>query len=171
MRFSILAILALSACTSLVPSTIMRLNGLSPTTADPEGFAVDLTLPDGIDVMHGTARLMFTVTRSDTGAEQSGDFVLARAGSVFRIAPDDYAPLRDLQTTARAWTAENDGATNGSLGLSLTPCLIGNGPAPDARVSVGLRLEEGGAFLPLVRNGPLSAVASDEELREMGACP
>lgn len=171
MRFAVLPIIALSACTSLVPSTVMRLNGLSPTTADPAGFAVDLALPDGIDVQPGTARLMFSVARSDTGETQSGVYVLERDDDVFLIAEDDLPALRSLQATARLWDAENDGATNGSLGLTLAPCLIGDGPAPNARVSVGLRLEEGGTFLPLVRNGPLSAVADSGQISQMGACP
>ncbi|MEJ8561836.1 hypothetical protein QTO30_11835 [Yoonia sp. GPGPB17] len=171
MRIGVLSALLLSACTSIVPSTVMRLNDVSPTTADLAGFAIDLSLPAGIDIVPGTAQLMFAVTRSDTGEMQSGAFVLEREGSVFRVAPQDLSELRALQATARAWEAENEDASNGSLGISLSPCLIGDGPAPNARVSVGLRLAEDGAFLPLVRNGPLSAVAPDAQIRDMGACP
>ncbi|WP_108815612.1 hypothetical protein [Loktanella sp. Alg231-35] len=171
MRLSFLTFIVLSACASIVPSTVLRLNGLSPTTADPAGFALDLTLPAGIDVLPDTAQLTFAVARSDTGEAQSGSYSLERKGDVFRIAEDDLPALRALQATARAWKVENDAAASGSIGLTLTPCLIGDGPTPDARVSVGLRLEENGAFLPLVRGGPLSAVASAAEISEMGVCP
>ena len=171
MRLGILSALLLSACTSIVPSTVMRVNALSPTSADPAGFAIDLSLPAGIDIMPGTAQLMFAVTRSDTGETQSGAFVLEREGSVYRVAPQDLSELRALQATARAWEAENEDASNGSLGISLSPCRVGDGPAPNARVSVGLRLAEDGAFLPLVRNGPISAVAEPEEIRDMDVCP
>lgn len=171
MRFSILAIIALSACTSIVPSTVMRLNGLSPSTADPAGFAVDLTLPAGIDVQPGTARLLYSVARADTGQTRSGSYTLERDGSVFRIAPDDLAGLRALQATTRLWQVQNRDATDGSLGLTVAFCKNDPAPAADGRVSVGLRLEEGGAFLPLVRNGPLSAVASADQISEMGLCP
>ena len=170
MRFPILAALILCACSSVVPSTALRLSGLSPTTADPADFAVDLMLPEGIDIQPGTARLIFAVARTDTGQAQSGSFVLEREGTVFRIAVDDVDRLRDLQATARQWDAENDAATSGSLSISLSPCRIGDGPERDARVSVGLRLAQEGAFLPLIRNGPLSAVASEDEIREMPLC-
>jgi hypothetical protein len=170
MRLPTLSVLLLSACTSIVPSTVMRLNGLSPTTADPAGFAVDLTLPAGLDVQSGTAQLIFAVTRSDTNEAQSGTFTLEREGSTFRIAPGDLPALRALQATARRWDAESDNATEGSLGINLSPCKVGDGPSPDARVSVALRMAPDGAFLPLVRNGPLSAVASMEQIRDMGAC-
>lgn len=170
MQFKFLSVLLLSACTSIVPSTVMRLNGLSPTTADPAGFAIDLTLPAGIDVQSGTAQLMFSVTRSDTNETRVGTFTLERAGSTFRVAQTDLPALRTLQATARQWDAENNDATEGSLGINLSPCKVGDGPAADARVGVALRMAPDGAFLPLVRNGPLSAVASMEQIRDMGAC-
>ncbi|EBA13579.1 hypothetical protein [Roseobacter sp. CCS2] len=171
MRLPILATIALCACSSIVPSTALRLSGLSPTTADPADFAIDLALPAGIDIQPGTAQLIFGVSRSDTGQEQSGNFVLERAGSVFLVAASDVDRLRALQATARQWGAENDAATEGVLGVILSPCRIGDGPDPKARVSVGLRLAQDGAFLPLVRNGPLSAVASEDEIRQMPLCP
>lgn len=170
MRIGILSTLLLSACTSIVPSTVMRLNGLSPTTADPAEFAVDLSLPAGIDILPGTAQLMFAVTRTDTEEMRSGAFELDREGTIFRVASEDLAALRELQAIARQWDVESADTTEGSLGISLTPCLVGDGPSEDARVSVGLRLTQDGVFLPLVRNGPLSAVAPGAQIREMDAC-
>ncbi len=171
MRFALFSALALSACTSIVPSTAMQLSGLSPTTADPADLAVDLTLPAGIDVSPGSALMLFSTTRSDTNETAEGTFVLQRDGSVFKVNPADYAELRSLQATARAWNAENADATKGSLSISLSPCRLDAGPEDDARVSVAVRMAPDGAFLPLVRNGPLSAVTSEEQLRDMPDCP
>ncbi len=171
MRFAFLSVLALSACTSIVPMTAMQLSGLSPTTADPADFAVDLTLPAGIDLGPGTAKLLFTVTRTDVDQTEEGVFTLQRDGSVFRVDPADHAALRALQATARQWKAENDDATGGSLSINLSPCLLGDGPADDAKVSVAIQMKQDGPFLPLVRNGPISAVTSEEQLRDMPACP
>jgi hypothetical protein len=104
--------------------------------------------------------------RSDTCGRNNGIFVLER-----RVAPDDLGDLRAIQTIAQQWNAENDDATTGSFGLNLAPCKIGDGPAPDARVSVAIRMTKGGAFLPLIRSGPISAVAKPEQIRDMGVCP
>lgn len=171
MRLPILSVLLLSACTSIVPTTVIRLNSLSPTTADPAGFAVDLSLPEGIDITPRSAVLSFSISRSDTGETQSGDFVLQREGSVFRVAPQDLAALRALQATSRAGDADGADATTGAIGINLLPCIVDEGPVDNARVSVGLRLYEDGAFLPLVRNGRLSAVATDAQIRDMDVCP
>ncbi len=171
MRPVILSALLLSACTGLVPSTLMRLEGVSPTTADPAGFAVDLSLPVGLDVLPGSAMLTFAVGRSDTGQAASGRFALERAGNVFRVATADLPELRDLQATARQWKLENDVAVQGSLSVHLVPCTRGRGPDEDARINVSLQMTEGGNFLPLIRNGHLSAVATPAEIENMGACP
>ncbi len=170
MRPLILSALLLSACGSIVPSTLMRLDGVSPTTADPADFAVDLSLPPGLDVQPGTAALTFAVSRSDTNQAVTEHFALEQEGSVFRVTEADLQKLRDLQATARQWEAENDAATQGSLSVTLIPCKQGDGPADDARVDIGMQIKEGGNFLPLVRNGPLSAVATPDQLQNMGMC-
>jgi hypothetical protein len=115
--------------------------------------------------------LTFAVRRSDTNQMASGRFALERAGDVFRVAPADLQELRDLQATARQWKAENDTATEGSLSINLTPCTRGDGPDADARVNIGLQMSEGGPFLPLVRNGRLSVVATRADIETMATCP
>ena len=171
MKAKILYAFLLSGCTSIVPMTAMRLSGLSPTTADPADFAVDLTLPAGVDVSPGAAKMMFSTTRTDTDETAARAFTLQRDGSVFRVDPADHAAFRALQATARQWDAENPDATKGSLTINLAPCRVGAGPAANATVSVAIQMEQGGDFLPLVRNGPLSAVTSEEQLRNMPDCP
>ena len=69
-----------------------------------------------------------------------------------------------------AWEAADPDGTSGSLSVTLDPCRIGAGPAPDARVSVAIRLEPGGPFLPLVRNGPISQVAGSDDIGALPQC-
>ncbi|WP_341368236.1 hypothetical protein [Yoonia sp. BS5-3] len=171
MRFVLFPVLVLSACSSLVPATVMKLGGLSPLTADPADFAVNLSLPNGVDLRPNTARLVFSVTRSDTQHTEEGIFTLQRAGSVFTIHQSDHDDLRALQSVAKEWNAENPDTTQGALSVSLSPCRIGTGPEPDATVSVAVQVEQGGPFLPLVKGGPLSVVTSEAQLREMPDCP
>ncbi len=171
MRKLLLSALLMSACTSIVPSTLMRLDDVSPTDADPAGFAVDLSLPTGLDIVPGSAMLTFVVRRSDTNQMASGRFALENVGNVFRVAPADLQELRGLQATARQWKAKYGAATEGSLSINLTPCTRGDGPDADARVNIGLQIAEGGRFLPLVRNGRLSAVATPADIEMMAACP
>jgi len=171
MRILPVLMLCLAACSSVVPTTAMRLGGVSPATADPAGFAVSLDLPEGADVQAGTARLLFTVTRSDTGVVQSGAFTLDRMGPVFQIAAADLDRLRDLQATAQSWEAEAPNATRGSLSITLAPCVIGAGPASDAVVSADVRLVEGGPFLPLLRKVPLATVTGDLRPEDVPTCP
>lgn len=171
MRSSAFSMLLLSACTSIVPMTAMQLSGLSPTTADAADFAVDLTLPAGVDVMPGSARMVFSVRRTDTNESAGRAFVLLRDGTVFRMDPADHDAFRAVQEVAQRWNEEARDDTEGSLSINLAPCRIGVGPAEDATVSVAIQIEQGGGFLPLVRNGPLSAVTSDEQLRDMPDCP
>ncbi|MDX8346734.1 hypothetical protein SLH49_01935 [Cognatiyoonia sp. IB215446] len=170
MRCFFVLLILLAGCTSVVPTTAMRLNNLSPTTADPADVAVALTLPEGIDVQPGSAILAFAVTRSDLDQTAEGTFTLVREGDIYAISPSDHATLRALQATARQWDAENANATEGSLAITLAPCLQGAGPSDDARVNVGIRLAQDGDFLPLVRNGHLSAVTSVEQLGDIPQC-
>ncbi|MDX8352836.1 hypothetical protein [Cognatiyoonia sp. IB215182] len=170
MRCVSILLILLAGCTSIVPTTAMRLNNLSPTTADPADMAVALTLPEGIDVQPGSAMLTFAVIRSDLDQTAKGTFRLVREGDVYAIAPSDHATLRALQATAWQWEAENASATQGSLAITLAPCLRGAGPSDDARVNVAIRLAQDGAFLPLVRNAPLSAVTSAEQLGDVPQC-
>ena len=173
MRLLILPVLLLSACTSVVPATALRLRSLSPMEADPAGFAVTITLPEGLDIEPNSARLKFTVTRADTGEIHENTFVLDRMAAgqaTYRVAPSDLDALRAAQAVARQWKAEADDATSGSLNVTLSPCKIGAGPAPEARVSVGIRVAKDGPFQPLVRNAPISAIADPQQISNMGAC-
>ncbi len=173
MRLLVLAALCLSGCTNIVPSTVMRLAAISPIEANPADVAVAITLPEGLEIVADSARLVFTMQKSDVGEVREGVFVLERVPAqraIFRVAPDDLGAMRDLQATARQWKSEDDDTFKGSLSVTLAPCRIGDGPADDARASLAIRLSEDGVYLPLIRDGPVSAVVEAEQLLEMGPC-
>jgi hypothetical protein len=166
-------ILILSACTRIVPGTALQLNALSPLEADPAGFAVAMALPVGLGIELQSARLMFMVARTDTGETRGGAFVLERVSAdqtIYQIAPRDLNALRALQDVARQWKTEGDDVTSGSLSVTMSPCRVGAGPADDARASVDIRIDADGPFLPLIRKGPISALAEPEQIRNMGTC-
>jgi hypothetical protein len=68
----LLSLALLSACTSLVPSGVARLSGLSPLDADPAQFAVALVLPEGLSLAPGSARLSISATRDARGYRRDG---------------------------------------------------------------------------------------------------
>lgn len=160
--------IGLSACTALVPSTVGRLMALSPLTADPEAIALRVTLPDGTGIMPGSAKMILETTG---GIEKSGTFILARQGDVFSVAPNDVDRLRTLQAEIAAVEATNPNDISGSLGITAGPCVVGEGPTADSRLSVGMRLAVDGPFLPLVRNGPLSAMFDETDIATWPTCP
>lgn len=165
----------LAGCASLVPSALARLTAVSPLSADPEGFVVALDLPPGVAVVPGSATLDLTASRSDTGETLSGRYVLARGRSAdgaltYRVAARDLDRLRGLQARIRDWTRENAAATRGSLSVSLTGCRTGDGPSPDATVSVALKTAVDQPFRPLIRDAPLSAIVNRAGSAGIDAC-
>jgi len=163
--------LFLSACGSVVATTAVQLANLSPLTADPANFAVRVTLPDGLDVAPGTAILLLTAQQTPDTAPVTEEYTLQRDANVFRVAQADLASLRALQAKANAWETADRDASSGSLSVSLLPCRRSDELSVDARVSVAIQIEQGGIFLPLIRNAPLSSVAEQSDLNALGPCP
>ncbi|MEP5154500.1 hypothetical protein [Planktotalea sp.] len=173
MRLPLLSVLLLSACTSLVPSSAILLNQVSPYEADPAGFAVSLILPEGLEITEGSAQLTFSARNTETDEILETPLILERLkieGAIFHIAPKDLAALRETQSTAREWKAVDEDAVKGSLAVTIEPCKLGDGPATDAVASVAIRMSEDGAFLPLINNGPISAIIRQDALPEMKPC-
>jgi hypothetical protein len=165
------ATVALSGCTSMVVSTVMELAAIDPLEADPAGFGVMLDLPEGLGLVPGTAVMQMSAVRKDTGENLSRNAVLENDGEVWRIVSGDVQGIRDWQATIKDLKAQPGVDVSGSIGIAVEPCQIGDGPAPDARASVSIQIKEDGTFLPLVRNGPISAVAGDADLGQMASCP
>jgi hypothetical protein len=178
-RIGVLGLLALSACSALVPSTTARLSALDPLTADPAALELVVILPPGLAVSPGTAKLELSAVR---GAEhKSGSFTLADRPAApgidlpqgatargFTIADKDIDRMRALQAEIAGWKRE--GAAKGSLELGIGGCAVGDGPAPDATGSVLIKFREDGPYLPLIADGTLSDMLGAELLAAIKPC-
>jgi len=172
MRFlSVSALLLTAGCLSVNPATLAKVATLSPLTADPAVMGVEIDLPEGLVVKENTAIITFFSKRSDTGQALSEDFILEVVnGNQYRFALSDLDRLRDVQSTVRGWETEAPRANSGGLSVRVGPCLVGDGPAPNARGSLRVRLDESGNFYPLITNGPLSKVLGADDLSKIPAC-
>jgi hypothetical protein len=183
--FTLLVTLMLMGCASLVPSTVARLSAISPLEADPAVLAVALVLPAGLQAAPGSAKLIITATRDDTGTRLAHAFILqatpAQIGGItvppgstaqlFRVAGADIAILRAMQTEMAQWKAEAPaGATAGTIEIGLGGCVVGAGPAADATASAYIRTSEGGPFLPLIVDGSLRQLLGDDVFAAIGPC-
>lgn len=178
-RVGVLGLLALSACSALVPSNAARLSALDPLTADPAALELVVILPAGLAISPSTAKLELS---ADRGADHKGDsFTLAdrpvaagidlppgATARGFSLSDQDVDRMRALQTEIAGWKQE--GAAKGSLGLGIGGCAIGEGPAPDATGSVLIKVREDGPFLPLIVDGRLSDLLGPEVLAAIKPC-
>lgn len=161
-----LPLLALCACSAIDPLTALRLSSLDPLTADPAAIELALTLPPGLRVVPGTARLEFGAQRGQDRI--GGSYLLQDRGGVFALTSADAARMRDMQAQVAAWQAEGD--ARGSLGIGLGACAVDTGPAPDASGSVFIRLEQGGAMLPLIADARIVDLIGAAALGAIGPC-
>lgn len=184
MRNLILALL-LSGCGYGVPSTLADMAALDPLQADPGAIEIALGTPAGLAVQKGGARMTVDVSRSDQTRKWSQTYVLqARPGAapgvtvdpgsvvtVYRLAPADVARLRALQAEAASWKTETPPPKgSASIGLGVDACKTGAGPDPDARSSAYIRLEENGAFLPLIRPVPMRSIIGQAAFDAIAPC-
>lgn len=171
--------LALSACASIVPSTAARLAGFDPLTVDPAGIDLVVILPPGLSVSPGSARLELSAVRgrerregsfqlADRPAAQGIDVPPGASARSFAIADADVPRMRALQADIAAWKRE--GKAQGSLGVGVGGCTVGEGPAADARGSVLIRVAADGPFLPLIDNGKLADLLGAEVLAAIKPC-
>jgi len=149
------ALVVLGACADFVPDTLRAVEAVDPLTVDPADIALRLSLPDGVAVLPGSARLQMSA-RQKTGDTLAQEFILQFDQDILAVAPSDQAALRALQAQIRDWKTKDPNGTTGSLSMFFDPCLT-NGPLPpDARASVAIRLAADGAFLPLVNDGEVA---------------
>jgi hypothetical protein len=173
-----------TACSTLVPATAARLAALTPETADPAALSVAIVTPPGLRPVPGTARLILTAARTDTGATETIDAILrdvpgnaaafdalpGEALTFFALRADDIPAMRALQQRLTEWKAEAPDGTRGSLSVGMAACAVGDGPAPDAVGSVFIRTEPDGSYLPLIARAPLAALIGAETLATIGPC-
>ena len=175
----LIAALALTACSAIVPSTAARLAALDPLTADPAALELVVVLPPGLAISPGTAELKLAASRGKE--ERSESFRLEDRPVVtgldlpegatarhFALAGPDVGRMRALQAEVAEWKREGD--AKGSLGLGIGGCAIGEGPAPDARGSVLIRVAKDGPFLPLVADGRLVDLLGAKTLAAIKPC-
>ncbi|OJY32331.1 MAG: hypothetical protein BGP11_02895 [Rhodobacterales bacterium 65-51] len=177
MRIAALLPLLLAACSSLVPSTLMRLQALDPLTADPSGIELALVLPDGLRPQPQGARLEFKADR--TGHSVAETFVLEPRPApslpeakgvvmAFGLSRADAARMRAAQSAVAAWP--QDGQSHGSLGVALDACLTGGPLPPTAEGGVLIKLEQEQGFQPLVRPAPIAALIGAEAMAGLRPC-
>lgn len=164
------ATILLGACSTVVPGTVLKLSEVDPLTADPADIALQVEVPDSLGLLPEAGTLALSAQfRDDT--VKAGQFPIEQVGDVLQIAPASHAALRALQAEIAVWeTADPDG-TDGSLGVDLEPCLRAPRVPADATVSVGIRLEADGAFLPLLRDAPLAEALETATFDDMPMCP
>lgn len=178
-RRSCLAALSLSACAAIAPSTVERLARLDPLTADPAGIELVVILPEGLAVRPGTARLEIGAERADEARKGSfaledrplpeGIAVPAKATARrYGLGAADARRMRALQAEISTWKRE--GKAVGRFGLGIGGCALGDGPAPDARGSVLIRLAPTESFLPLISGGRLADLLGPDALAAIEPC-
>ncbi len=179
MRFLTLLLL-LGACGSVSLSTIVQLSRLDPLTADPSGFVAAVVLPQELDIPEGGATLGFTWVSADETL--GGDFPLRRhmaldSGPIphtpdqqvlfFDLAPEDAAAIRQAQQEITARKAAGV-AGEGTFSVFAAPCA--RGLPGQALISTYLRVEDGGAFLPLLQDYDIRQKITEEQLGAVASC-
>jgi hypothetical protein len=181
--------LCVAACGAIVPETAMRLAANSPLEADPSAIAVALLLPNGLAVRDGGAKLELTAkgigptegfkgayTLAETPVDAAGfgadpDKDAGATARFYTITPADAAEMRKAQAAlkeqGRAGTRRKGLA---SIGIGLDGCTTGQGPAPDARVSIYIRTEAKGAFYPLIDKANLSQLLGPVLMAQLKPC-
>lgn len=175
MKFACLALFLAAGCAFVDPVTATMLRRVDPMTVHPENYVLTLNMPKGLSIAEDSARLVVTVY-AETG-DLIEEFTLRRdqsgSASHLSIDPADYARFTQLQEAARARKAENPNGRNGALGLNMRPCLIGEGPEPDARLSVDISLSKDAEPLPLLPSIPVKTYLKQIEKaagQPVGAC-
>lgn len=164
------AAILLGACSSTVPGTVLKLASVDPLTADPADIALQASLPDGVGLLPRAGTLALRAELRD-GSEKSGAFPVERVGDVLRVAPASHDALRALQADIAAWEQADPDGTTGSLDVDLEPCRRGADIPDEATLSVAIRLEAEGAFLPLIRDAKVVDLVDSDTIAAMPLCP
>lgn len=170
------ATLALSACTSFVPSTLMKLNRLDPFTANPAYFAVLLDAPAGLSLVEDTTKMNVYATHSPSGQSWNETYILDEfrdgAGQVtYILTPDSVDNLRALQATLNGFVETSDGNGTGGFGISMDPCRdVDVALVDDPKLSLYVRFEIDGPFRPLVRDASVLEFFEIDEIPDLPQC-
>lgn len=171
MRFVMLGmILGLAGCVTMNPVTLVRLATMNPLDADPGAIAVQLTLPEGVDVVEGSAAMTIRTTFAD-GEEIEERFELeSLPEGVWRVAREDREVLRTLQERVVVAEQMDPDNVSGSFSVGFEPCTVGDGPGEDGRFSISIQLDVGGDFLPLVNRARVLDLYEAEDVGAVEDC-
>tara|TARA_B100000678_G_C18175889_1_gene489145 strand:- start:546 stop:1187 length:642 start_codon:yes stop_codon:yes gene_type:complete len=170
-----LAVLGLSACTSVPLTSLPRLQGLNPTQMDFSEVRVALRVQEGFRLEKDTVTLSMDLTNETQWLDLSEQFPLdirqrdddpflnrqAKPGFTiyeFQIRPEDATRARKLQAVVadlkrRSESGETPKEKHSfSLSVNFKPCLEkGANPFRNARVTVYLRPDPADAYFKLVK--------------------
>ncbi len=184
MKPTLLVLPFITACSSLVPTTVAQLQAISPAEVDPAAIEVAILLPAGLQPQPQTAVLSLAGRRTDTGEVATMDVILAERTLTlegvevqpgervfaYRVAEADVARVRAQQARVNAWEAVAPEATEGSLSVGLGACSVGNGPVQDAAGAVYIRMATDAPMLPLIRRAPIARLIGAAAMESIGPC-
>lgn len=159
----------ISGCVWINPMTALQLARMNPLEADPSVMAVQLDLPEGVEVVPGTAELRLEMETAD-GDVLDGRYVLENSGDVWRVPDATQLEMRSDIAQARAWELADPDGASGSFSAGFEPCAVNGGPTPDARFTMALQLEPDGAFLPLFDNVRISNIYDVDAVGQLAPC-
>lgn len=151
----------LGGCTSLVPATMLQLMALSPLEADPADLAFRVSLPEGLQVIPGSAGVRFQAENSGQGWHLDHVYPIATTPgptALMAIPQEHHDAVRETQALLRSWEFADGEGTSGSISVDLGFCRTAIAPQDDAVVTVDVQTQSEGAFLPLSRDAPLHDV-------------
>ncbi|MCY4179263.1 MAG: hypothetical protein OXD48_03110 [Litoreibacter sp.] len=116
--------------------------------------------------------MSLSAERADTGARSTAAYTLASqvaadGSRIYAVAQSDWDAFRAQQAMINGWESEAPDDTNGSLSVALGGCRTATAVAPDATLDISIRTEEGGSFLPLVRQAKLARVFNITGITEL----
>ena len=173
---TIAVVLSLSACTSIVPSTALRLNALDPFTADPNDMAVALELPAGLALRPATTEMTFKAVHSPSGETVQRDYILDEQRTtdgavIYTLSNTDIEDLNAMKESLLPWKETSDGNSTLFMGVTSKACRVPDvDVGPDPRVNVALRLEADGPLRPFLRDVTLLEYYEIDALAELPQC-
>lgn len=174
-----LAFIALSGCTYMPISSMLKLRQFDLMTADARQIRVAVQMPEAIGVREGGAVLEIGVERSSSGEKLEERFMLEQVpgtgaapgvermpGShleVFRMSEADMERLSALRRTVGAWKAVDPDGTKGSLSIGAAGCRRGVLPEGALPVSTYLRTGSEEEFITMTRDMDLRTLVTDSD--------
>lgn len=179
--------LLLSGCASLNPMTLVKLLSIDLLKTEPGVMAVAAVAPRELMLRTGDVRMELKL-KSDDGAinihetvylevaEMPGTLDIAydresQRVTMARVPRADFERLADAQKRGRAFRASGRKDGKGSLSIGVIDgCHSGELPQGELPVSIYIRTEAGGDFLPVLSNVDLRQVENGTVAARIRPC-